>query len=170
MREVIAIAAMDENRVIGYKNDLPWNLPEDLKHFSKLTTGHTVLMGKNTYYSLPKKYRPLPNRLNVVFSTSISKDMPKNEGIEDKLIIENSVEDFFSKVKSEEIKIKGDKLWIIGGQKLYSSTIDLWDKVELTLVKGLHKGDTYFPEFEDNFGLASSRETSNCKFLTFVRQ
>jgi len=166
MHEVIAIVAMDESRVIGYNNTLPWDLPEDLKHFSKLTTGHTVLMGKNTYFSLPQQYRPLPKRLNVVFSTSMTKD----DEIEDKVIIENSVENFFSKVKSQDLKIKGDKLWVIGGQKLYSSTIHLWDKIELTLVKGKHKGDTYFPEFEDNFSLASSNETTNCKFLTYIRK
>ena len=59
MHEIIAIVAMDENRAIGYNNELPWNVPEDLKRFSKLTTNHTVLMGRNTYYSLPEKYLSL---------------------------------------------------------------------------------------------------------------
>ncbi len=165
--EVNAIVAMNQKRIIGYKNKLPWHLPEDLKHFSGLTTGHTVLMGRNTFYSLPDKYRPLPNRLNVVFSTTLTK--AELAPSEKEVVIENSVESFFEKVKTNEISIKGDKIWVIGGQKLYSSTVKYWDKLELTMVNGEHEGDTYFPEFEDDFELISSKESKNCKFLTYSR-
>ena len=167
-KEIVAIVAMDKKRIIGHQNKLPWHLPEDLKHFSNLTSGHTVLMGKNTYYSLPEKYRPLPNRLNVVFSTTMSNSVISDLNLKD-VIVEKSVESFFSKVRSKQITIKGSKIWVVGGQKLYNSTIKYWDKVELTMVKGEHEGDTYFPEFEDDFELISSKESKNCSFLSFKR-
>ena len=63
---VLVIVAMDEGRVIGFENKLPWHITEDMKRFAQLTTGHTVLMGRKTYQSLPDKFRPLPNRKNIV--------------------------------------------------------------------------------------------------------
>lgn len=159
---VIAIVAMDKARVIGFENKLPWHLPEDFKRFSKLTTGHTVLMGKNTYWSLPEKYRPLPKRQNVVVSTTMSEV--------ENITIQKSPVEYINKVKSGEIEIQGDKLWIIGGEQIYRSTLDLWDEVELTLVEGLHEGDTFFPEFEQNFNLSNTEISVGCSFLTYKRK
>jgi dihydrofolate reductase len=68
--KIIAILAMDEHCLIGSHQSLPWHIPEDMKRFRELTTGHTVLMGKNTYFSLPEKVRPLPNRRNIVITRS----------------------------------------------------------------------------------------------------
>lgn len=65
---VKAIVAADDDWVIGYQNKLPWHVPEDLKRFSQLTKGNTVLMGRATFDSLPAKFKPLPGRLNVVIS------------------------------------------------------------------------------------------------------
>lgn len=59
---------MTEERLIGKDGQLPWHIPEDLKHFQNLTKGKIVIMGKNTYYSLPEKYRPLPKRRNIVLT------------------------------------------------------------------------------------------------------
>lgn len=162
MIEIIAIVAMDAARVIGYKNQLPWHIPEDFKRFSKLTTGNTVLMGKNTYWSLPEKYRPLPHRQNVVISTT----MPKTPGI----IVENSPANFIDKIKRGELKIQGHKLWIIGGEQIYKATLPFWDKLELTLVKGEHQGDTFFPSFESDFNLDTRIEADGCEFLSYSRK
>ena len=158
---IIAIVAMDESRVIGFQNKLPWHLPEDFKRFSKLTTGHTVLMGRNTYWSLPEKYRPLPNRQNVVISSTMKNEL--------RVTIEKSPVDFIKKIKQGEVAIQGDKLWVIGGEQIYKATQALWDMIELTLVKGQHQGDTYFPEFEKDFKLLEKQELSNCSFLTYRR-
>ena len=68
--KVAAIVAMSENRVIGINNSLPWYLPEDLKRFKKLTTGCPVIMGRKTFESLPTKFRPLPDRRNIVISSN----------------------------------------------------------------------------------------------------
>jgi dihydrofolate reductase len=66
--KIIAVLAMTEERLIGKNGQLPWHIPEDLKHFQNLTKGKIVIMGKNTYYSLPEKYRPLPHRRNIVLT------------------------------------------------------------------------------------------------------
>lgn len=66
--QIIAILAMDHSLLIGSKNGLPWHIPEDLKRFKELTTGEIVVMGRNTYFSLPEKFRPLPNRRNIVIT------------------------------------------------------------------------------------------------------
>jgi dihydrofolate reductase len=60
------IAALTENRVIGKSNDLPWHLPDDMKYFMQTTSGHHVVMGRKNYESIPQKFRPLPNRANIV--------------------------------------------------------------------------------------------------------
>ena len=152
---------MDQARVIGHNNKLPWHLPEDFKRFSKLTSGHTVLMGKNTFWSLPEKYRPLPNRQNVVVSTTMQ--------AASEITIEKSPVDYINKVKKGEVKIQGDKLWVIGGEQIYRATAALWDLVELTLVKGKHEGDTIFPEFEEDFKLIHQEAATDCSYLTYSR-
>lgn len=68
--KIIAILAMTKTGLIGSRNGLPWHIPEDLRRFKKLTTGHIVIMGKNTYFSLPESVRPLPHRKNIVLSSS----------------------------------------------------------------------------------------------------
>lgn len=77
---------MDESRLIGKSNGLPWHIPEDLKRFREFTTGGIVVMGKNTYFSLPEKVRPLPNRRNIVITRE------SIEGIECYPSIESCVE------------------------------------------------------------------------------
>lgn len=161
MISVIAIVAMDQARVIGFENKLPWHLPEDFKRFSKLTTGNTVLMGKNTYWSLPEKYRPLPKRQNVVISTTMA-ETPE-------ITLERSPVDYINKVKKGEVKIKGDTLWVIGGEQIFKATYHLWDAIELTLVDGKHQGDTFFPNFEKDFKLLHTEPSIGCNFLTYSR-
>jgi dihydrofolate reductase len=78
--KIIAILAMDEHCLIGSNQSLPWHIPEDMKRFREFTTGYTVLMGKNTYFSLPEKVRPLPNRRNIVITRS---DIPEIETFTD---------------------------------------------------------------------------------------
>ena len=73
--EKLMIVAVSENNVIGKNGDIPWDIPEDMKHFREKTTGHSVIMGRKTYESLPENYRPLPNRRNIVLTRS---------GLEDK--------------------------------------------------------------------------------------
>lgn len=135
--EKIIIAAVSENRVIGKDGDIPWHHPEDLKHFKEKTTGHSVIMGRKTYFSLPEDYRPLPNRKNIVLSRSKPK-LP--EDVE----LANSLEEAWD--IAEEF---GDKAFIIGGANIYEQTLDKADKIVLTKIHEEYEGDTYFPKWEE---------------------
>ena len=116
-----AILAMTPNGGIGLNNQLPWDsLEGDLKRFKELTTGQTIVMGRSTWESLPKK--PLPNRKSIVVSSSIL-DLP--EGVEQIRSIEEIPED----------------AWIIGGAKLFGSTIQLISEMHLTVSKHQYKTD-----------------------------
>lgn len=167
MPKIIAIAAMDRARVIGNKNQLPWHLPQDLKHFKKLTSGHAVLMGRNTFESLPENFRPLPRRKNIIIT---SKNIPIAEDKKSAVEVWDSLERCLQHYKSGTEKLSSDKLWIIGGAQIYKSSMAYWDELELTIVDGEHLGDAFFPEFENNFELASSEKFEGGEFCRYVRR
>ena len=155
---------MDEGRVIGFKNQIPWHIPDDLKRFALLTTGHTVVMGRKTYESLPAKFRPLPKRKNVIISRGLSQLEPPAE-----IEVWSDPQDFIAACLNGRVLLPSDKLWIIGGAELYQSTINFWDEVMLTLVPGQHQGDAYFPKFEQNFELVASQDLSAYRTLHYRR-
>lgn len=159
MKKICAIAAMDEGRVIGKGGGLPWHLPEDMKHFKQLTMGHAVLMGRKTYESIPEKMRPLPGRRNLVLTSNPSSlpDLPSEVAL-------------FTSVKDAIESFKDGILWIIGGEKVYRETLQYWDELFLTLVKGRHEGDAFFPEFEGGFELRERERGEECSFLRYVRK
>ncbi len=159
-----AIVAMDEGRVIGRENRLPWHLPEDLQRFSELTRGETVLMGRRTYESLPERFRPLPQRKNIVVTRSSTPVYP--QGVEvcaDPLAL---IED----AKAGRYEVQGTHLWIIGGAAIYEVTKPLWDEVYLTLVRGHHQGDAFLPPFEENFEVISREERADFSYLHYRRK
>lgn len=164
-RRVLAIAAMDGGRVIGNKNQLPWSLPDDMRHFKELTAGHAVLMGRVTYESLPPRFRPLPGRMNII----ISRDAEKF-GIVEGVTVMRSPGECIAAFRSGELKTPGDMLWVIGGARIYLETFPDWDELYLTLVDGEHEGDTYFPPFEESFRLESSKPAQGCTFQHFLRR
>lgn len=127
------IAAVAENGCIGKTGALPWYLPEDLKHFKELTTGKTVLMGRKTWESLPEKFRPLPNRKNVVITRQAEYAVPSGVHVHRTLasaLAEHAAED----------------VYVIGGAEIYKQTIDAADRLEITRVKQTVDGDAFFPE------------------------
>ena len=126
------LVAHDKQRVIGYQNQLPWHLPNDLKHVKQLTTGHTLIMGRKTFNSIDK---PLPNRRNIVLTTNPSFN---REGVD----VINSLED---------IENLPGHVFIFGGQTLCEAMIDKVDDMYITVVDGIFQGDTFFPTytFED---------------------
>lgn len=101
-----------------------------------MTTGKTVLMGKNTYLSLPKKFRPLPNRKNIVISSQVPVELHEN------LYWYKSLDIAFEDLKKE------DEIYIIGGATIYEQTIDIADIVYATEVQAMIDGDVYFPSFD----------------------
>ena len=163
-RAVIAIVACDEGRVIGLDNQIPWHIPEDMKRFAALTTGHNVLMGSKTYFSLPERFRPLPKRKNfVVTRNSVSLQEQSS------ITVLNDPLSFISDFKAGKGEFASDLLWIIGGEQIYKLTYPLWDRLELTSVVGRNKGDAYFPEFEQDFKLLKDEDFSTYSFKSYVR-
>jgi dihydrofolate reductase len=132
----IVVAFGHTTRVIGKDGDIPWNLPSDLKHFSRLTTGSTVVMGRKTYESIPKKFRPLPKRRNIVLTRN--KDW-KEDGVE----VVNEMTDIF------EILEPGEQVYVIGGESVYRVFLPLCKYLYISYVNSKAEGDTYFPEFSN---------------------
>ncbi|AEN88050.1 dihydrofolate reductase [Priestia megaterium] len=124
------IVAMDQNRLIGKENDLPWRLPEDLKYFKRITTSHTIVMGRKTFESIG---RPLPNRENVVLTRQ--KDY-QQEGA----TVIHSVEELEALDAEKE-----DELFVIGGATLYEQTLDVANRLYITHIEESFEGDTHFP-------------------------
>ncbi len=123
---------MGKNREIGFKNQLLWSIPEDMKHFKNYTMGKTIVMGSNTFSSLNSK--PLPGRKNVVIT---SKDLHCTVAIHAK-----NVESALS------IEHCYPELVIIGGASIYAQTIDLADKLVITHVDAAFDADTFFPRID----------------------
>ena len=137
------IVAVAQNNAIGKDNKLLWHLSEDLKRFKKLTTGHTIVMGKNTYFSLPK--RPLPNRTHVVLT-----DVP-GEQVDD-CIMAYSIEDAIARLNPAE------ENFIIGGASIYRQFLPFADKLYITWVHETFEADTFFPELDENEWNVLSKE------------
>jgi len=124
---------MSENRVIGYKNQLPWHLPNDLKHFKTLTMGKAIIMGRKTYESIG---RPLPGRINVVLSSNPTLVIPGCQVI-------HRIDEINMNTQTEQM--------IIGGSTLYEQYIDKVSTIYLTKVHANIVGDAFFPELNDDW-------------------
>jgi dihydrofolate reductase len=155
------IAAVAKNRAIGFENKLIYWLPNDLKRFKALTTGHTIIMGRNTYLSLPKG--ALPNRRNVVLSNTV-KELPGCE-------VFTTLETALRSCKEDE------DVYIIGGARVYEQAIDLADRLCLTEVDDTPKeADAFFPDYSD-WKIAEKEEHGkdekhafNYAFVDYVRK
>ncbi|PIE48730.1 MAG: diacylglycerol kinase [Flavobacteriales bacterium] len=157
---IIIIAAIGKNRALGRDNQLLWHLPNDLKRFKKITSGHDVIMGRKTLESLGK---PLPNRHNIVITRNKKFHAPGctivhslKEGIE---------------------KGSGKNLYILGGGEIYKQAIGIADILDLTLVDATPKADTFFPTIDPSIWKEISRESYpadenhkfNYSFVKYVR-
>ena len=138
--QLIAIAAMANNRVIGKDGGLPWHLPCDLQFFKQTTMGHPVLMGRHTFESIESKLgKPLPGRRNIVLSHT----MPAREGVE---VIRDISE-------LERLADLSTPVFLIGGAQLYNQLLPSCDELLLTHIETPYEGDAYFPAFEGEFAL-----------------
>ncbi len=140
------IAAVAKNNVIGQGNDLPWHIPEDLKHFQNLTNGKTVLMGSNTFESIVKRLgKPLPNRRNIV--VTLNKDYQVPPG----------VEVYYSLVEAVQ-NLKNEEIWVIGGASIYQQMMPWANKLYITEVDIEPLGDTYFPVINKDYWQEIARQ------------
>lgn len=150
------IAAIGKNRELGKNNQLLWHIKADMVRFKRLTLNNVVIMGRKTYQSLPKKFRPLPQRINIIVSKQ------KNFTYEP-IIIVHSIEEAIKKAKEFNKEI-----FIAGGASIYQQTLPLADKLYLTLVeKEFPDADVYFPSFENLFFKKNKEEIGHEGKLTF---
>ncbi len=136
-RRLQIIVAMDPDRVIGRDNQLPWHLPEDLKHFKRITTGHTLVMGRRTYESIG---RPLPNRRNIVLSRQPGWEAP---GVE-----------VYPNLASALAAAGEGPIFIIGGAELFREALPRAAVLHLTRVHERFPGDVHFPPTGGDWELA----------------
>ena len=127
------VVAMDENRLIGKDNKLPWHLPADLVYFKKITTGKSIVMGRKTYDSIG---RPLPNRRNIVISRNSKTLITGCEVL-------SSIDEMLSITKDE------DEVMIIGGASLCEQLLPQVSRLYITKIEGKFDGDVHFPEHNE---------------------
>jgi dihydrofolate reductase len=131
------IAALAENRTIGKANGLPWSLPDDSRYFMQTTKGHYVIMGRKNYDSLPEKYKPLPDRTNLVVTRQKNFSAPG-------CIVLNSLTPAFAAAEAGGEK----EVFVIGGAELYALAMPAAQRLYLTEVHAVVEGDTFFPPFD----------------------
>lgn len=130
---ITLICALGENNEIGKDNQLLWHLPDDLKRFKNLTTGHCIVMGRKTFESFPK---PLPNRRHIVISA-------QPDYVPQGCQVVHSVEDALALALSYD-----DHPYVIGGAQIYVQTLPFAQRLELTRVQGAFDADAFFPSVD----------------------
>ncbi len=143
------IVAVSENNIIGKDNALIWHLPADIKYFKEKTTGHCIITGRKNYESIPAKFRPLPNRTNIVITRQKDYSAPG-------AIIVSSIEEAIEKAK----QMGDDEVFIIGGGEIYKQSMHLADRLYVTKIHHPFDGDITFPEIN----LAVWKETKRANF------
>ncbi len=134
-RRIAYVVAMDDNRLIGRDNTLPWRLPDDMAWFRDKTMGKPCVMGRKTYDSLPDRFRPLPGRLNIVVTRNPDYEAPG-------AVVVHSVEDALAAAGEAE------EIIIVGGADLFGRLLPVVDRLYLTHVHDAAEGHVYFPEFD----------------------
>ncbi len=142
-KRVVMVAAVAENGVIGKDGDIPWSLPEDLKHFRATTKGNTVVMGRSTYESIG---HPLPYRTNIVVTRN-------RDWTADHVFVAHSIEDAIAQAQAYD----GDVM-VIGGAQIYAQAMPHADVQVLTEVHQSPEGDTHYPDFDRSEWVETSRE------------
>ncbi len=151
------VAGIASNNCIGVGGHLPWHIPEDLKHFREVTTGKTVLMGRKTWESLPEKFRPLPNRLNIVITRQTDYVVPEKVEV-------------FATIEAAIAAHPNEEIMVIGGAEIYRQTIDLADTLYMTLVDQAIDGDAYFPTIDPNVWHETTRiDHAGFSFVTYQK-
>ena len=162
-KNISIIVAIASNYAIGKNNDLLWHIPNDLKMFKRLTEGHYIVMGKRTYYSLPK--RPLPKRTSLII-TDVEGEVIDN------CLMAYSIEDAINKMDA------GQENFVIGGGSIYRQFIPFANKLYITRVHKEFEADTFFPEISlDEWELSNRVDVNddnhndfNYSFEEYVRK
>lgn len=158
MIDIIFLAAIAENGVIGMNGTIPWHHKEDIQRFKRITTGYPIVMGRKTWDSLITK--PLPDRYNIVLTRDKSFD---GKGC----MVYESLEPVIYKYASYGF----DKLYIIGGAQIFEKYLFLADILDITYIDVSPEGDTFWPDMNwDDWYIEKQRETEGAKFITYKRK
>lgn len=183
--QVAQIVAISRNRCIGKGNDLPWHIPNDLKHFKAMTTAETdayvdtglkgiVIMGRKTFESMGSK--PLPKRVNFIVTTQMDYAQQKGlEGLKDVHVVHN-LDDALTHAANVAHGLKFETIWVIGGERVFKRAMMFTDRIELTVVDtDIKDGDAFYPEIPEDFELTQESESFtdetsglSYKFMTYM--
>ncbi len=152
------IVAVDEKRGIGKDNTLPWHIPEDLKRFKNLTSGHPIIMGRKTFESIGK---PLPNRTNIIITRDANYSSMGT-------FVTHSLEDALHLAQGAP---GSEEIFVIGGGQIFQQALPIVGRIYLTLVKGIFPADVFFPDYSGFAKVISSEQSQDqaCTFLTLER-
>lgn len=153
--EVVHVVAMDKNNCIGKGNALPWHISADLKHFKAITQGGVVIMGRKTLESMG---RALPNRVNWVITSDPSWQF---EGVK----VAHSIEDALNEALTDVQHSEKASLFIIGGGEIFTQTLNIADRLELTHVDLDVQGDAHYPKISEDFQKVNSEHHQDEKSL-----
>ncbi|WP_394939616.1 dihydrofolate reductase [Psychromicrobium sp. YIM B11713] len=166
------IWAQTPSGVIGSAGTMPWHVPEDMAHFREVTSGHPVIMGRRTWLSFPAKYRPLPDRTNIVLTSDPAWSRTSEaSGAIAVATLEEALRAASSAAGSEEI-------WIVGGGQVYAQALPLADLAVITIIDLAVEGDTYAPELGPEWvlgrtepleGWSTSRSGADYRFTWWTR-
>ena len=134
---ISAIVALDEKRGIGKDGKIPWFIKGEQLRLKEITMGHPVIMGRKTYESIPEKFRPLRGRENIIITRN--SDYHPHPDIH----VVHSVESALELAKS----LDHTEIFILGGAQIFNETIDLIDRIYLTILTGDYNADTFFPDY-----------------------
>lgn len=142
LSRISIIVAHSKNLVIGKANDLIWEIPNDQLRFKEITMGHPVVMGRRTWESIPEKFRPLPGRANFVITRDASYQAPG-------ATVVTSLEEALTQAKQAS---GSEEIFIVGGGEIYKMALPtITDRLYLTIIDKEVEGDTFFPEYKDQF-------------------
>lgn len=130
------LVALAKNRVIGCEGELPWRLPDELKHLKRLTMGHHLIMGRKTWDSIG---RPLPGRTSIVISRGL------NESPHPEALLARSLDEAIELAN----KAGDSEAFVFGGEAIYALALPIADRLHLTRVAVAPEGDAFFPEFDE---------------------
>jgi dihydrofolate reductase len=155
MTQISIIAAIGKNRELGKGNELLWKIPDDLKRFKAITTGHPVIMGRKTFESIG---HPLPGRTNIVITRN-------REWTHDGVKVFNSLE---TGLKYAKTGPGAEEVFIIGGADIYAQALPLTSKLYVTIIDDTREADVFFPEFETQFTRKVYEETHESNGLAYT--
>jgi len=161
---MIQIVCVDKNLGIGKEGSIPWRNPEDMKLFKERTSGNIVLMGRKTWESIPEKFKPLPNRFNIVLSSNMRNVADPVEGFGSF----NSKESFMNYANST---FKDNLLvYIMGGSSIYKQFLPETDEIHMSVLSEDYECDTHYPEdFSNDFEVKEEKEYETFKWKKLCR-